>query len=520
MTLEVVRRIRGNLHGSIDVTAVEDAVMEHPYFQRLRRIKQLAFLHYVFPGATHTRFEHSLGVMHLAGVAWEKLKANQQRLYHSLSRYPDYAEVERAGAPQHTLVHGLLAPTFDVAQKVFRSDYIFQALRLAGLMHDIGHPPFSHSGERFMPSWRQVIRGNPGAADYIKEYLEGYADLLVSKGQDPDKVSVRHEVYSILMIEKVLNDVYQKYPQLTPRIDPRDVIAIIAPGIQPAPTSPLVETQAYQLCHELISGELDIDRMDYLLRDSRECGVVYGVFDEGRILDSLCLYYDPEDKRTHVAINFSGLAAFEDYLRARHSMYLQLYFHKTSVSCEAMMQHIAGMLNHWHLPESAAAYAACDEYNIGQILMDAAKPILKKDDHKRFAQMVQDLLYHRTLWKRVYETSAGRKEDLTVEGIKKLGDYLTKKGYRFEQVSSATSLTRFRPRQEHERSRNYLRLIKKDEKQFPRVYPIEDYSDVIAANDKVYIQRIYLENSLDPSGKPIAAKVKQELPSILKDLKK
>jgi len=77
MGLEIVRRIRGNINSSIDVTALEDAVIAHPYVQRLRRIKQLAFLHYVFPGATHSRFEHSLGVMQLAGLAWDKLKTNQ-----------------------------------------------------------------------------------------------------------------------------------------------------------------------------------------------------------------------------------------------------------------------------------------------------------------------------------------------------------------------------------------------------------------------------------------------------------
>src|SRR5690606_17629086 len=107
--------------------------------------------------------------------------------------------------------------------------------------------------------------------------------------------------------------------------------------ILPEPDSELVTRHAYELCHELISGELDLDRMDYLLRDSRECGVVYGIFDAGRILDSLCVYFDPRDEKLHVAISLSGLAAFEDYLRARHSMYLQLYFHKSSVAAEAMM---------------------------------------------------------------------------------------------------------------------------------------------------------------------------------------
>ena len=79
MALEIVRRVRGNLHGSIDVSTLEDKVIAHPIFQRLRRIKQTAFLSFVFPGASHTRFEHSLGTMHLAGKAWMKIWENQKR---------------------------------------------------------------------------------------------------------------------------------------------------------------------------------------------------------------------------------------------------------------------------------------------------------------------------------------------------------------------------------------------------------------------------------------------------------
>lgn len=181
------------------------------------------------------------------------------------------------------------------------------------------------------------------------------------------------------------------------------------------------------------------------------------------------------------------------------------------------MAHLAAMLGQWHLPDQVDAFADCDEYNIGQLLLDAAKARLKGAELQRFQTLVRDLLYNRHLWKRIYEISASRKEDLKVEAMKKLGDYLSQKGYRYEQVSSNTSLTRFRPRQEHERSRNYLRLIKKDEKQFPRVYPIEDYSDVIAANDKVYIQRIYLETAVDKQGVPIAQTIKRDMPAILKD---
>ena len=331
MQLEVVRRIRGNVHGSVDVTALEDRVIAHRHFQRLRRIRQLAFLSYVFPGATHTRFEHSLGVMHLAGVAWHKLKTNQAQLAKTLARYGDYQSIESRPLSENDIKHGSLAQTFLPCREIFSSSYILQCIRLAALLHDLGHPPFSHSGERFLPSWNEILKENPDLPQYFREYLEKQADK-ANAGEGPAKA--RHEILSILLIQDIFNDLGPELSQFSSPIDPQDIISIINHDISPKDSSILNTNDALALCRELISGELDIDRMDYLLRDSRECGVVYGVFDAERILDSLCVYAD--EGKLHIAITFSGLAAFEDYLRARHSMYLQLYFHKTSAATEVL----------------------------------------------------------------------------------------------------------------------------------------------------------------------------------------
>ncbi|SME96847.1 HD domain-containing protein [Pseudobacteriovorax antillogorgiicola] len=510
MGLEIVRRIRGNVHGSIDISELEDAVIAHPYFQRLRRIKQLAFLNYVFPGATHTRFEHSLGVMHLAGVAWSKLLANQERLYNTLIRYGEFEEMEKRSTGKDGVIHGRISPTFSLMGKIFQSDYILQALRLAALLHDVGHPPFSHSGERFLPSWTKLKEDNPDLSPYIKAYVERKIQEFEIRGIDPSQQSVRHEIYSILMIDKILSHVYLKNPALNIKVDPQDVISLINPGIPPREGSKLKEYQAYDLCRELISGELDIDRMDYLLRDSRECGVVYGVFDVDRILDSLCLYHDDEDQKLHVAINLSGLAAFEDYLRARHSMYLQLYFHKSSVSAEAMMQHLANRLNYWRLPAGVERYSRIDEYNIGETLMSAAKEHLSESELVLFKKKVDDLLYTRKLWKRVFELS-GPRTTISEEHISFAAKLLADKKIPFETIFSGSSLTRFSPRRANQKSSNYLRLIKKDEKQFPRVVPIEDYSDVITSNRDIVIHRIYVESEFDDEGVFLPTKAKNLL---------
>lgn len=523
----VRRRIRDSVHGTVDVSALEDRVIHHPIFQRLRRLRQTAFLNFVFPGATHTRFEHSLGVMHLAGTAWERMRVNQQVLLDRLSQYRDFERREysvRAGEA----LHGLLAPTIGASQEIFSSSYTLQALRLAALLHDVGHPPFSHSGERFLPSWDAVYQARSQLPSYLQDFVQRRTEELGRRLRSPKDIIVSHEFYSLALVDRILEDIRRDLTRTgaiggdadIEFVEPQDVVAILRPDVPTRPGSPLARLGAARLCHELVSGEFDVDRMDYLLRDSRECGVVYGVFDASRVLDSLVLYARPrkagstDEPELHLAIMFSGLAAFEDYLHARHSMYLQVYFHKTDVACEAMLQELKQRLGPWTLPVDLDRYIALDEYNIRDHLRQAAVDAIGDGEALRsFQTLLDELVLHRRLWKRVYEVTGEPGPQPTDSLIAWVENMLRKEGVPFQTVSSAASLTRFRPRAKDEPSPNYLRLIKRDETQFPRVYPIEDYSQAIASNSNIKIRRIYVEDRIGDDGVSVARRVRNQLAS-------
>jgi HD superfamily phosphohydrolase len=452
--------------------------------------------------------------MHLAGVAWQKLAENQRSLFQSTSKFADFAKLET----KPKIVHGRLSPTFDMIEKIFNDPYTAQALRLAGLLHDLGHSPYSHSGEGFMPSWDQMLSHSKNYPQYISDYLKLTVSRLKSAGKDTSKIKVRHEVYTLLLIDEVLNNVFnQDGTSHLNRVYPQDVASIIITDIPPRESSTIKTHGVQFICHELVSGELDVDRMDYLLRDSRECGVVYGIFDESRILNSLAVYWDDKSQSVHLAIQFSGLAAFEDYLRARHSMYLQLYFHKTSVAAEAMIQKLTKMINGWTFPLDAKKYAEIDEHNFPDILIEAGKKqIGDKNDRVYFERLIRDLMYDRNLWKRVFEVNSTSKSGNSFESIDEAATVVASLGYKFEKVSSTNSLTRFRPRDSNSESRHYMRLIKKDDFQFPRVTPIEDYLSLVDVDSRINISRIYVEGGLNSKGNQIQSHVKEELQKLVR----
>lgn len=208
-------------------------LMEHPYFQRLRRIKQLSLTHYVYPGALHTRFHHALGALHLM----------RQTIQVLCSKGADISEAEA------------------------------EAVQIAILLHDVGHGPFSHTLEHTL-------------------------------------IQVHHEELSLLFME-ALNE--QFAGKLNLAID-------IFKGTHPK-----------KFLHQLVSSQLDMDRMDYLNRDSYFTGVSEGVIGYHRLVKMLAVHDN------QLVVEEKGLYSVEKFLTARRLMYWQVYLHKTVLSAELML---------------------------------------------------------------------------------------------------------------------------------------------------------------------------------------
>jgi uncharacterized protein len=209
-------------------------IIEHPYFQRLRRIKQLGLTNLVYPGALHTRFHHALGAMHL----------------------------------MHLTLTNLSQKGVDI------SDEEYTAALVAILLHDIGHGPFSHTLEFSL--------------------LNG----------------VSHEEISLAFFQK-LNADYQGKLDLAIKI--------------------FHGTYDRKFFHQLVSSQLDIDRIDYLRRDSFFTGVSEGTIGSERIIKMLNVRDD------QIVVEEKGIYSIENFLNSRRLMYWQVYLHKTSVSAEEML---------------------------------------------------------------------------------------------------------------------------------------------------------------------------------------
>ncbi len=249
----VQAHIRDILHDRIPLGEPELAMLSSPVFLRLERIQQLGFVSKIWPSAKHARYEHSLGVFHLARLAVDRLRR-------------EAGGQDLTGADARTLC-------------------------AAALLHDIGHYPFSHAIEELGPpvipheeAGHRIIRSEPVASI-----------LRVQWGVDPDRVA-----------------------------------SIVAPRDQQL-------ERADELLRGILSGPLDVDKLDYLPRDALGCGVPYGGVDTTRLIDSLRIDTPPGESGSRIVIDAKGVSPLHSLINARQEMFDNVYWHHTNRACMAML---------------------------------------------------------------------------------------------------------------------------------------------------------------------------------------
>ena len=228
------------IHDFIRAYGTEITIIDNPIFQRLRRIRQLSGAHLVYPGAQHTRFEHSLGVMHIAGQAGQVLQ-----------------------------------------EKGIVNSNDIENIRLAALLHDIGHGPFAHIFEEVLQRKKKASHEEIGRDLILKTEI---GDDISKSGFD------------------------------------KKLITKLAFG-----------DSKFQFMNEIISGALSADMMDYLLRDGYFTGAEHAKIDHKRITQSLDVY------QKKLALEKSALYSFESMMHSRYQMFKAVYFHKTVRAAEVML---------------------------------------------------------------------------------------------------------------------------------------------------------------------------------------
>jgi HD superfamily phosphohydrolase len=379
------------IHDFIRVYDHELSIIDNPIFQRLRRIRQLSGAHLTYPAAQHTRFEHSLGVMHIASQAGHALN-----------------------------------------EKGFLKPDDMQILRLAGLLHDIGHGPFSHLFE-------EIIQEK-------KTSHEDFGKEIILKSEIGDSLSK--------------NGFNKK------------LITKIAFG-----------DSKFQYMNEIVSGALSADMMDYLLRDGYFTGAEHAKIDHKRLTQSLDIH------QKKLALERSALYSFESMMHSRYQMFKAVYFHKTVRAAEVML------IEALRLSDDEFGFTSFDlnEYvNLTDEYVLSALISSKSSKLKRAREFAKDY-QNRKLLKCVFERILTSRTNLKKTRTNELREAISKKSKVDENEifvdSSVTPSIPLAPSKNE--SKSIILITNENEKSSAKEMPISEIPVVSAISGFMNILRIY-----------------------------
>jgi uncharacterized protein len=418
--------IRDPVHGLIPFNGLERDVINHPAFQRLRRIRQLAWTDMVYPGAMHTRFEHSIGVMHVA-----------TRMFRTVCRR---------------------------SKEILEGDYEFhedhmprweQIIRLAALLHDIGHTPFSHSAEGLFPVDEQ------------------------------SKKRFTHESYSAAIFRHAIADVIDSSNYASNLgVKANDIERLF--GEAPI-TKPSLAWKA------ILSGQMDADRMDYLLRDSHHAGVAYGRYDLDRVVATVEFCQDRETGGHELGIGDDGIHAVEGLLIARYMMFTQVYFHKTRAIYD------------YHLAKVLESILNSSGGTFPLPTGDRISDYLKWDDWQVLGAIARDeagehgkILRERKHYRRIYETSEAPSEE-EIETVNKMVTALGK----VDSVIVPAEKSWYQPKND---------ILVADHNQAggtPEFKPLSALSGVVNGLKPINMRRLYVSQQDRKAAESVIAKLRE-----------
>lgn len=306
-------QFRDPVHGFIEVSEDELKIINSAPFQRLRNIHQLATTYLVYHGAEHTRFGHSVGVMHLTSRVFDSVMAKNPNLF------SDDDEINER-----------------------KIAWYRQILRLIGLTHDLGHAPFSHASEDLFEAGKEhedftkLIILETEIADYIREIGIKF------KAQYGESYDITPELVWMIYDGKDVTNEKFIFPD-------------------------------FLFLKSFMDGELDCDKMDYLLRDSLYCGVTYGRYDLDRFVSTLTAH--KQANQIQLAIERGGIQALEEFILARYFMFIQVYFHKTRRYLDkALVKSLTAILPNSKYPTDVQEFLKWDDTGVINLISESDDP--------------------------------------------------------------------------------------------------------------------------------------------------